>query len=135
MAVAAAATQNRTDSCDQLHHAEGLGDIIVRASVQTFHPVIFRVFGGQHDDRKRCCLRVLAKAFQNGNAVFLRKHDVQQNKFGQLPGQRLPEEMGKREAADLEALAFQGITDQFADAVVVLNEIDHVVTSICLPRG
>ena len=52
------------------------------------------------------------------------------DRLRRLLGHGLPEEGGQREALGLVALALQRIDDELADAVVVLQQIDHRITFI-----
>ena len=38
------------DPGDELHEVEGLGQVVIRAKVETFDPVLYRARGGQHKD-------------------------------------------------------------------------------------
>ena len=51
LVVRMAAAQNGAHTRDHLHHAERLCEIVVRAEVETLHPVILHALGSRHDDR------------------------------------------------------------------------------------
>ena len=46
------AAQERFDPGDEFHRAEGLCEVVVGAAVQTYHLVVFRALGGEHDNRQ-----------------------------------------------------------------------------------
>ena len=58
---------------------------------------------------------------QDGQAVLLREHDVQQDQVGLGLAHGLPKLCRALEALGLVALAVQGVDDQLADAVVVFQ--------------
>lgn len=53
------AAQDRTNARDQLHHAERLGNVIIRTGVQTDYLVVLRVFRSQQNDRNLRRIRPL----------------------------------------------------------------------------
>ena len=71
---------------DQLPHAEGLGDVIVRAQLQAQDLVHLVAFGGKHDDggirRGGSALQTAA----NLHAVNTGQHDIQQHHGKTLMG-------------------------------------------------
>ena len=113
--------QDGPDAGHQLHHAEGLGDEIVCAAVQAHDPVILRVLGREHDDGQLLRPRRRPELLQDGQAVLLREHDVQQDQIGLGLAHGLPKLRRALEALGLVALAVQGVDDQLADAVVVFQ--------------
>ena len=72
-----ALAQRRADAGQQFLDLKGLGDIVVRAHVQTRHLVHHRVARRDHDDRR---LLGAAQAAQKLHAAHARQHHVQQNK-------------------------------------------------------
>ena len=51
-----AAAQHRLDAGHELHHAEWLDEVIVRAEVEAADLVVLRALGRSHDDRDGCLL-------------------------------------------------------------------------------
>ena len=116
--------EHRPHPGHQLHHAEGFGDEVIRPAVQAHHPVILRVLGGQHDHRQPLGGRRGPQLLEDGQAVLLRQHDVQQHQGWLRPLHGLPEIGRTVEPLGLIALAAQCINHQFADAVVILQQKD-----------
>ena len=83
--LAACAAQNGLDSCQQLFHFEGLGEIVVRTLLETLHLVVRLALGREHDDGG---LAVLPDGAQDAPAVHHGQHDVEQHQIGpDLPEQ------------------------------------------------
>ena len=121
----AAVAQGGADAGHQLHHAEGLGDVVVRPAVQAHHLVVLGPLGGDQDDGEPSGGGAGADALEDVQAVLLREHQVQQDQGGELPLHGGPELGGQFKALRLHALAVQGINDQLADAGVVFQKINH----------
>lgn len=85
--LAAAGAQQRPDAAEQLHHAEGLGHIIVAPGIQRAHHVQLLVPGGEEQDGRRHA-RAAPLAAQ-GHAVPVGEADVQHNHV-HLAGQPFP---------------------------------------------
>ena len=113
--------QDRADARDELEHGEGLGNKIVRPMVETDDAVILRIFRGQHDDGQPLGRRPGAELAQDGQAILLRQHDIEQNELRHLGVHRPPEFRRQREALGLKALAVQPVEDELADGVVVFQ--------------
>ena len=119
------AAQHGADARDHLHHAEGLGKIIVRAGIQPDDLVILAAAGGRKDDGELRRERGGAQLFQYFNAVLAGQHDVEQDKLRRLRTHRLPERLASGEALRFKAGGTQRIQHQLADAGIVLHTIDH----------
>ena len=89
--------------------------------VETDDAVILRIFRGQHDDRQPLGRGPGAELAQDGQAILLRQHDIEQNELRHLGVHRPPEFRRKREALGLKALAVQPVEDKLADGVVVFQ--------------
>ena len=84
----------------QLAHAEGLGDVVVRAGVQALHDLRLVAQGGDHDDRH---VGQLAQALAQLVAVHARHQHVHQHRV-RAPLQEAGDPFrGVRGAEDLEA--------------------------------
>ena len=75
----AAPPQQGADAGQQLLRLKGLGQVVVRAAVQTPHPIAEIAAGRQHQHRHR--LAAGAELLQQGKAVQLRQHGVQQHQI------------------------------------------------------
>ena len=117
--------QEGADTGQQLHHAKGLGDIIVRSGIQALHPVVLRAPGREHDDRKELCRPPLPDSPQDADPVLLRQHDIEQQQVRDPPVQGIPESGGQAESLYREPLALQRIGDQLPDTVVIFQNIDQ----------
>ncbi|CAN3963006.1 DNA-processing protein DprA, partial [Dysosmobacter welbionis] len=117
--------QQRPDAGEQLHHAEGLGHIVIGAAVQTHHLVVLRALGRQHDDRQLGRAGRGPELFQDAESILLRQHDIQQHQGRHLLSHGLPEQGGQRKAPGLHTLAVQCIDHKIPDTVVILQQIDH----------
>ena len=116
--------EDRPDPGHQLHHAEGLGDKVIGAAVQAHHPVILRVLRGEHDHRNALGGRRGPQLLQDGKAILLRQHNIQQDQGGLGALHRAPKIRRPVKALGLVALAAQGVNDQLANAVVVLQQVN-----------
>lgn len=87
------AAQKRVHATDQLHHAEGLGQVIVGARIKAAYLVELGAFRREHHDGKELRRRVLAQAAENLEPIDLGQHDVEQH------------QIGKRFSASIEEIA------------------------------
>ena len=117
--------QQSFDPGDKLHHAEGLGDVVVGTGLQTDDLVIFTALGGEHDHRRAAGGGTLPQLAQHLQAVLFGQHDIQQDQLGSLPGQHLPEGRGSVKARGLKTGIVQCINYQFPDAGVVFHQKNH----------
>ena len=120
--------QHRLHTADHLHHAEGLGKIIIRAQIKTEYLVIFRPSGGGQNNGnvRRGCLT--ADLFQNRNAVLAGQHQIKHNQFRRLFGKCRPKRGALGKALCLKSRRGQGIQHQIADGGVIFHTKDHRIT-------
>ena len=97
-----AAAQHRLDAGHELHHAEGLDEVVVRAEVETADPVILRALGRGHDDRDGAQLRRRLHALQQLDAVHTGQHHVEHDQIGLLRLERRPERDAVGKAAGVK---------------------------------
>ncbi len=64
----------RPDAGEQLAHGERLDHVVIRARLEPAHPVVDRVTGGQHQDRRAHLL--LAELPADAQSIRSREHDV-----------------------------------------------------------
>ena len=86
-----AAAQHRLDAGHELHHAEWLDEVIVRAEVEAADLVVLRALGRSHDDRDGAQLRRRLHALQQLDAVHAGQHHVEHHQIGLLRLERRPE--------------------------------------------
>ena len=125
-----AAAQHRPDARGQLHDAEGLDQIVVRAAVQPGDAVVLRAFGRGQDHRYGAERRRGAHTAQQFCAVRAGQHHVQHHQVGVLLLEGVPKAVAVRKALHLEPGGAQGIDLDVPDAGVVLNTPYHVVSSL-----
>ena len=77
----AGAAKDRADAGQKLAHAEGLGDVVIRAQFQAGDLVGLLQAGGQQDDGG---LAFLAKCADELKAIHLGHHDIEQDEIGLL---------------------------------------------------
>ena len=66
-----------TNSGEEFHHAKGLGDVVICPGIQGQHRVILCALRGEHHDRKGPGGAIGSKLAENGETIFLGKHNVQ----------------------------------------------------------
>ena len=89
----------------QLHHAEGLGYIVVRPLIQSQHLVVLGALGGEHDDRQGLGGGHGAQALEYLQTVLLGQHDIQQHQLRAALLHGLPKLGGTVKPLGLHALA------------------------------
>ena len=119
------AAQHRADARDHFHHAEGLGEIVVRAGVQPDDLVVLAAAGRGENDGKLLRERGGAQLFQNFQPVLAGEHDVEQHKIRHKLTHGFPERAALGKAPRLKAGRAQRIQYQLADAGVVFHTIYH----------
>ena len=128
--------QDGVDPGDQLLHLEGLGDIIVRAHLQTLNPVKDLALGRQHDDGYLAGFPDLGA---DGPAVHHRQHDVQQDQIRLLFLEFLQRLAAVSGDADVKALFHQIHMDEVGDIFVVFHDQNvashRVFLPFCRPGG
>ena len=98
------AAEHGLDAGHQLHDAERLRQVIVRAEVEALNFIIFRAAGRRHDDGDRGHARVCADAAQQLDAVDPRQHHVEHDQLRQRRTlQGIPEGRAILKAARLKA--------------------------------
>ena len=124
-ALGCGAPEQRTDAGKQLHDAERLGEVVVRAAVQTEHLVILGAACGEHHNGQHFGRGIAAEPAEHGEAVFLGQHNVQQNDIRRalLDGSTECRRQGK--AADFIARTFDCIDRKIPDVLVILQQINH----------
>ena len=128
-----AAAQHGLHTGNELHHAEGLDKVIVRAEVKPPDAVILCALGRRHDDWDIGKLRIRAHPAQQLQPVDARKHHVEHNELRALRAQRLPKARAVLKALGLKAGGTQGVYLNIADAGVVFHAPDHNYPSLCSP--
>ena len=119
------ATNHRPHTAEQLHHAEGFHNVIVRAAVQPLHLVHLLPARRDHDHRQAAGAGVLPEPGQQAVAVLAGQHHIQQHQLGQLNAHGLQKGLSFLKAARLKARLPQRVALQLADARIVLYDVDH----------
>jgi hypothetical protein len=112
------------DGFDPGHHlpwAEGLGDVIVGAQLQSGDPVGLSRPSGHKDDRDLGERRRLAEVAAKIEAVAARQHDVEQKEtgVGYFSGLHYPRTI--QESRDGEPRSFQMVTEEKRNIGLVLD--------------
>ena len=125
-----APAQQRPHSGDQLHHAKGLRDIIVRPHIKSPHLVKLRCLGRDKDDRHLPGPRVLAQLLRHRQTTLIGQHNIQQHQARHPLPHRPVEIRTVLIHLHIVAAVFQRETLDLADIPVVLHHIDqsHVQT-------
>ena len=111
----------------ELHQAEGLDDVVVRAALKAGDPVHFGGAGGEHDDRNFRRLPPAAQAAQHFQSVHTGQHDVQQ--IDHRRGEALlrgEEVLSRLISPDLIPGGLKIIAEHFADTAVILDNDNGV---------
>ena len=119
------------DARNHLHHTEGFCQIVVGPQIQPDDLVVLRIFCRCHDYRNVPGQRGSLQLLENGDAVFPRQHDVQQNQFRRFLFHCGPERHAVRETVGGEARRVQSIQHQIPDALIIFHTIYHTETSSC----
>ena len=75
---------------DQLHYAERLCDIVIRAQVEPLYFIVLRAFGGSHYHGYGVKLRGGFHTAKKLYAVYAGQHNIQHYQLGPLLLQRFP---------------------------------------------
>ena len=110
---------------DKFHHAEWLGDIIVRTEIQTFYLIKLRTFCGHHDHGNLPYFRHLPDLSQDRISVIPRKHDVQQDQIRDQVAQFFKQLLTIFQSLCLKSCGMQGIYQQFPNISLILNAVNH----------
>ena len=117
------AAQKRVHPRDELHHAEGLRQVIVGPGVEPAHFVELGALGGEHHNGDVLGGCVRAQLLHEAQAAFSGQHDVQQRRGGSLLAASLDEARSIGEGPHLEAGVAQGIARQIANVLIVFYVI------------
>ena len=95
-------THSPTQQCFHTRHhffrAKGFAQIIIRAPIETGHPVVLRSLCGRHDYRNSLRDRRLPELSEDGDAVLAGQHDIEEDELRQILFHRSPKESGVRKA-------------------------------------
>lgn len=121
-----AAAQHGLDAGDELHHAEGLREVVVRAEVEPLDLIVLRALGGCHHDGELGKARARAQPAQQLDAVRAGEHHVEHDQLGRrFLLQGVPERVAVGEAPGLKAGGCERVHLDVADARIVLHAPDH----------
>ena len=121
-----ASASKGADASDQHHEAEGLGEVVVGAQVETFGDVVLAVLRGEHQDRRRH--RLGSQRAADLVAVDARQHDVEHDHVVRvLPSAPQPVDTICSDV-DPEAFGDQATLDSIGHRLVVLDHQDPAPT-------
>ncbi len=112
------AAQHCADAGEELARAEGLGDVVVGAELESHHPVGFVLLAGDDDDRGRALLPELARQL---HAVLSRKTQVEHDQVDGVLGQRLRHLRPGRHRGDAQVIPTQIIGNELAHRRIVVD--------------
>ena len=113
------AAQHRADARQQLARAEGLGEVVIGAELESHHPVGFLAHAGEDDHRD---LRLGAQLAQQLHAVLAAQTQIEQHQVDHVAAEDLHEFGTAGAAGDTERVLPEVLLDQLAHRRVV---IDH----------
>ena len=120
--LTARAAQNSLNSRQQFLHFKGLGEIVIRALLESLHLVVCFALCCEHDHRG---LAVLPDGAQDVPAVHHGQHDIEQHQIGP----KLPEQVNALSAIGgdpgVVALFFKIHLDKFSDIRIVFDDQDR----------
>src|SRR5579864_3232225 len=116
------ATELDFDARRELHHVEGLRQIVVRAELQAEHLVDHLAPGREHDDGRRDAL--LPGIATDVEAACPGQHDVEQDDAPRLAGRPVESSEAVGRDADLVPLALQPVRQREHEPRLVLDEQD-----------
>jgi hypothetical protein len=127
--VAASSAQPRTpqhalDPGEQLARAEGLGEIVVGAHLQSDDAVGLLAARGEHDDRH---VRAAAQVAAQLQPVGARQHQVEDDQVGTRGLERAAHGLAVRRGGDAVALLVQILAQEAARLGVVVDDQDVVL--------
>ena len=126
----ARAAQHRVDPGDELAHAKGLDDVVVRAQIESGDAVLLAAPSGHHDDRS---VRQRAQAMEQVDAVTIGQAEVKKNEVGRQRVQRVG---GRADGSCVELGAAKTVDEGARDGLVVFdNQYVHAQVSSSLSRS
>ena len=126
-AVGARVAQRRADAREQLHRAEGLGQVVIRAHVERRRLVDLRAAGRDDDDRHPA---PGAHGADDLAAVHIRQTEIQQQHIRAVRGDHLQRGLAVGREQRVILMGAQRRLQIFADAGVVLNDDDFITDHV-----
>ena len=127
-AVGARVAQRRADARQQLHRAEGLGEIVVRPHVERGRLVKLRAARRDDDDRHPA---PRTDGADDLTAVHVRQTEIQQQQIRAVRGDHLQRRPAVGREQRLVIVTAQRRLQVFADAGIVLDDDDFVADHVC----
>src|SRR5680860_811818 len=115
-------TQDRLHASGELTRRERLGDVVVRAELQTHHAVVFVASGGEHDHRHR---RVLPQAPADLETVDPGQHEVEDHEVRPLSGRVVERGLAVTDRVHRETLALEVAHNDLTHCRIILDD-EHV---------
>ena len=127
------AAQHGVDAGEQFARVERLGQVVVGAHFEADDAVDLVALGGQHDDRRH--VAGAAQAAADRQAVLAGQHQVEHDQVEMLAGPRPVHLRGIGDALDGEALFAEVAVQQVAQAAVVVDDEDAVLSLVHGMKG
>ena len=127
--IALVTAQQRVHARNELHHAEGLRQIVVGTRIEPADRIEFGRLRGEHHDGHIGSARIGAQALEHRNTVFVGQHYVEKEQIGHLARERNVHFRRARKAARGVARLLERIKRQISNLFVIFEVIDHPRTS------
>ena len=114
--------QQSAHAGDQLHHAERLCKIIIRAAVQPHHLIVLLILSRKHNNRHT--LQLILPPPDNPNrrkTIHAGKHQIKNRQIRLLPPNNLQRFLRSLKSRHLIAITFQSNFHQIPDILIILN--------------
>jgi hypothetical protein len=115
--------EQRLDASEKLEREERLDHVVVRACVQSLHPILRRSAPGQ--DEHRTLHAVGADPFEHGHAVHARQTEVEDHEVGCALGDRVQRVQPVARHLRAVAVTTEIQRDGFGEIVLVLDDEDE----------
>jgi hypothetical protein len=116
----AGAAEERVNSGEQLANAEGLGDIVVSAEVQSDDFVDFLTFRSQHEDGR--CIFFGAELFAYVVPAGAGEHDIEDDESGMTPGYSIDGFITAVADGDVKTIAFHDFFESEEDMRIIFDD-------------
>src|SRR2546427_8191413 len=129
------ATNQRVDAREQLRQVEGLGDIVICATLEPTHARLQLVFRGQQQHRRRDA--ALAELTHDAEAVAARQHHIEHETVEAALERAFQRPIAGVGLGDAVALFAQRLAQKAAQVTIVFDEKDLHEANVRLaaPRG
>ena len=129
------APENGFDAGHEFPGAEGFGDVIICAELETDDLVGFRAFGGKHDDGHRVGPVVPFEGFTDLKAAHFREHEIKDHKRRSFFERHLKSGIALGSGEDAKIFLLEIVFHKLKDVLLVFDEEDRLVCHKVLIGG